>query len=580
MKHTYLLKYMIGLLLITTFSLSSCSDDDEKNMLNPPKIILQQEDKVYATKINVPLTIEPQYEYAENAIFAWKIDGKLVSSDDAFQYESPKPIEIFVTLDVINEAGAAYEEFKISVRDLLPPSVSLSFPEEGYKIIQKSDLSFKPEVEDILENAEYEWYVNEEKVSDKLEYTFNKDEKGNYTLRFVAKNEDGLDEVSIPIQVCSPDELPFNWEFEREEFNVSTGRNIRIDIRNIQNDFGAEYTWAINGKEKQKGKEASFVFNEKEEGDYTLLVSMKNNYISLSKEIVVHVCPKEGTFQRKPNASSSEKVYKVYEFLPAPGQFVNENYIANTMPEANAYAKERMEKNGYVSLGGFGGYVVVGFDHSIENDNDYNIQVIGNSFDGSSEPGIIWVMQDENGDGLPNDTWYELKGSEYGKPETIQDYAVTYYRPKAPGMPVLWTDNQGQSGSVDYLKQFHKQDFYYPNWVEEDSYTLYGTCLKSRTKETSPGYWHNGNFDWGYADNFSPIDRLTGDDNYNAAPNGNHVKISDAVTHDGKPANLKYIDFVKVQTGVNAKAGWLGENSTEVFQVKDFNLFKHNTKRK
>ena len=38
-------------------------------------------------------------------------------------------------------------------------------------------------------------------------------------------------------------------------------------------------------------------------------------------------------------------------------------------------------------------------------------------------------MQDVNGDGLPNDEWYELKGSEYGKPETIQDYAVTYFRP-------------------------------------------------------------------------------------------------------------------------------------------------------
>lgn len=76
-----------------------------------------------------------------------------------------------------------------------------------------------------------------------------------------------------------------------------------------------------------------------------------------------------------------------------------------------------------MSLGAFGGYLVVGFDHSIENDGGYNIGVSGNSFDGSSEPGIVWVMQDENGDGLPNDTWYELKGSEYGKPETTQDYA-------------------------------------------------------------------------------------------------------------------------------------------------------------
>ena len=41
---------------------------------------------------------------------------------------------------------------------------------------------------------------------------------------------------------------------------------------------------------------------------------------------------------------------------------------------------------------------------------------------------------------------------------------------------------------------------------------------------------------------------------------------------NGEPANLAYIDFVKVQTGVNAKAGWLGENSTEVFGFTDENL--------
>ena len=69
------------------------------------------------------------------------------------------------------------------------------------------------------------------------------------------------------------------------------------------------------------------------------------------------------------------------------------------------------------------------------NDGDYNIAITGNAFDGSSEPGIVWVMQDENGDGLPNDTWYELRGSEYGKAETWQDYAVTYHKPTGIQLP-------------------------------------------------------------------------------------------------------------------------------------------------
>ena len=235
-----------------------------------------------------------------------------------------------------------------------------------------------------------------------------------------------------------------------------------------------------------------------------------------------------------------------------------------------------MAQTQYVSLGGFGGYIVVGFDHSVDNDGDYNLAITGNAFDGSSEPGIVWVMQDENGDGLPNDTWYELKGSEYGKAETDQDYAVTYYRPEAPGMPVTWTDNRGNTGTVDYLGSFHRQDYYYPAWVEEDSYTLRGTCLKARNYDASGNgtYWVNPAYDWGYADNFSSTDRLTDDDNYNAAPADNHFRIGDAVTFDGKPADLRYIDFVKVQVGVNAQSGWLGEVSTEVFDVKDFNLLK------
>lgn len=47
---------------------------------------------------------------------------------------------------------------------------------------------------------------------------------------------------------------------------------------------------------------------------------------------------------------------------------------------------------------------------------------------------------------------------------------------------------------------------------------------------------------------------------------------SNAVDKNGQPANLKYIDFIRVQTGVNAKAGWLGENSTEVFGFTDENI--------
>ena len=283
---------------------------------------------------------------------------------------------------------------------------------------------------------------------------------------------------------------------------------------------------------------------------------------------------------RPATTKSNPYCNRVYEYTPAPGQFINEiktggfNETHTTAESACIYAEERFANDIWVSLGGFGGYIVVGFDHSIENTGGYDFAVLGNSFSGSSEPGIVWVMQDENGNGLPDDTWYELAGSETGKPETIQNYEVTYYRPSEPQQPVKWTDNRGNSGKVDYLIQYHRQDYYYPLWIEEDSYTLTGTCLEARNYDASTNgtYWVNAEYDWGYADNFSPIDRLTDDDNAGAGVNANHFKISNAIDKSGKTKHLDFIDFVKVQVGVNTKSGWLGEVSTEVCGFYDYKL--------
>ena len=187
-------------------------------------------------------------------------------------------------------------------------------------------------------------------------------------------------------------------------------------------------------------------------------------------------------YRAKTEISVAEQTI-VFEYTPAPGQFINETktggFTGNeaTPEAAAAYAEQRMESGAFVSLGGFGGYIVVGFDHSIDNTGSYDFGVEGNSFKGSSEPGVVWVMQDENGNGKPDDSWYELKGSETGKETTIQNYSVTYYRPSEPQQPVKWTDSEGNSGEVDYLKAFHQQDYYYPLWIKEDSYTLTGTCL-------------------------------------------------------------------------------------------------------
>lgn len=285
------------------------------------------------------------------------------------------------------------------------------------------------------------------------------------------------------------------------------------------------------------------------------------------------------SYYRPKNINSQAICNCVFEYTPAPGQFINEDKSGfkgeKTASEAAAYALQRLNAEKYVSLGGFGGYIVVGFDHSIDNYGGYDFAIKGNSFDGSSEPGIVWVMQDANGNGKPDDTWYELKGSETGKEETIQNYSVTYFRPTEADAAVKWEDSLGEKGVISRVPS-HKQDSYYPAWIKEDSYTLSGTRLKARNYDKSGNgtMWVQPEYDWGYADNFSPIDRLTDDNNQSAAANPNHFRISDAIDSKGKAVELKYIDFIKVQTGVNAQSGWLGELSTEVFSFYDCNMIE------
>lgn len=362
----------------------------------------------------------------------------------------------------------------------------------------------------------------------------------------------------------------------------------RIALSFVSISAEPSYQWSLDGQPIEGANSLVYGFKPAKTGEHTLTFTVKydnqrtkaaltrNIAVSGVDEVSVNIPVKccEATGKRPFAAGNSIYSNKVYEFVPAPGQFVNETNTAgfngeSTHEAACAYAQKRLDNEQYVSLGGWGGYIVVGFDHSIENKGGYDFSIKGNAFDSSNEPGIVWVMQDVNGDGLPNDEWYELKGSEYGKPETIQDYAVTYFRP-GPNMDTQWQDNKGNKGAIDRLGNYHPQEFYYPLWIEEDSYTLYGTCLKARTEQSpSTGMWSNNPFGWGYADNIG--DDMPNKDNPNAGALGNYFKISDAVNIDGTSANLSHIDFIKVQTGVNVKAGWLGENSTEVFKFCDEN---------
>ena len=569
------MKYTLIVVAIAVALLTACSKEEGENPLPlPPVITLDNPTAIYPAKVGRGIEIRPSYENADDATFAWQLDGRQIGDEPVLHFSSERSGRYFITLTVSNAGGAAEEELRVDVFELTPPTISL--PGAGNQtLLLGSQLELKPFVASSLETS-YLWTIDGREVSTEQNYTFAPAETGDYAFRFATRNEDGEDALEFTVKVREAGEVDFAWTFEQSVYNVSKGRAILLRALDVEHAFDARYTWTVDGVTVHQSDRPDYAFQAVAEGTYIVKLEMSNAYVVASQRFTVHVCAEEGTYYRAGTAASSAACNKVFEFRPAPGQFVNEHYTAATMDEACKYAEDRMAQTAYVSLGGFGGSIVVGFDHSIDNDGSYNIAITGNAFDGSSEPGIVWVMQDENGDGLPNDTWYELRGSEYGKAETIQDYAVTYYRPSAPAQPVPWTDNRGGSGVVEYLGAFHTQDYYYPAWVEEESYTLRGTCLKSRSYDASGNgtYWVNPAFDWGYVDNFSAIDRLTDDDNYNAAPADNHFKISNAVTFDGKDANLKYVDFVKVQVGLNTQCGWLGEVSTEVFGVKDFNRSK------
>ena len=574
---------------------SSCNIDDVITTSLPPKIVLDSETGIYTVKQGREVVIAPSYESAEGAAYSWTMNGEVISTSPSLRFMQEEIGEYFITISVSTESGTDKEEVRVDVVELEIPTVTIAGSKQQ-TVAVGTTITLNASVREASIETALSWSVNGEVVGSDNSYTFSAEAVGEYSITAKATNEDGTHSDSVVIKVLNAEDMPFVWEFSSEQYHTVAGRKLLITPSAISKEDGVTYLWMQVGSEESIGNDPHLVFIAESAGEYKIIgtatTEKQGEKVVLSQEFTVTVY-EAGAFYRPQGGASKADWNKVYEYTPAPGQFINETKTGGfdgtqtTREAAIAYAEQRMsevDRDGnpypnWVSLGGFGGYIVVGFDHSIDNSGDYDLGILGNSFSGSSEPGIVWVMQDENGNGLPDDTWYELAGSETSKTETIQNYSVTYYRPSGANMPVQWVDNLGNSGEIDYLTQFHRQDYYYPLWIESDSYTLTGTCLKARNYDASGNgsYWVNVEYDWGYADNFSPIDRLTGDDNAAADANANHFKISNAIDFECQPIDLKFIDFVKVQVGVNTKSGWLGEVSTEVFGFYDYNMKKNDT---
>jgi hypothetical protein len=299
--------------------------------------------------------------------------------------------------------------------------------------------------------------------------------------------------------------------------------------------------------------------------------------------ILLSICVVTGTLIH----AQSPYIYKVFDYRPAPGQWINElpEYEAgDTQEEMNRKVEENIkgENKIAVSLGAYGGYIVFGFDHPVVNvSGAYDFKIWGNAIlsgtnpdRGSSEPGIVMVSYDENGNGLPDDAWYELAGSEYYKPETIKNYQITYYKPDENKIPtpdpdypflndttyIKWRSNQGDEGYVS-RNTFHLQP-YFPQWIDDETLLFEGTKLTDNSVDengTGTNYVQY-TYPFGYADNYPNSDDRA---NFN---------IEWAVDADGNPVHLSVIHFVKVYSAVNQYCGWLGETSTEIMGAEDRHL--------
>jgi len=277
------------------------------------------------------------------------------------------------------------------------------------------------------------------------------------------------------------------------------------------------------------------------------------------------------------NDTGAQFIAELMEYAPAPGQLIN------VAPWGTPDGARSIEGSiyGTVSLGAFGGYVIFRFEHPVENDpqNPFGVDftIFGNPMPDWSEPGVVWVMKDDNANGEADDTWYELAGSDYWFSSTRKRYRVKYYNPGGSvAADVPWEDPWGGQGVIRANSQYTQP--YYPlhdsfPGIDADSYELEGTLLQGLVFEHPTGI-KSIQRAFGYADN-----QLRGSESFTVPDNpytrnpensgGDAFDIGWAVDSGGNYVELDLIHFIKVQSGLLADGGRLGELSTELTGAVD-----------
>jgi hypothetical protein len=200
------------------------------------------------------------------------------------------------------------------------------------------------------------------------------------------------------------------------------------------------------------------------------------------------------------------------------------------------------------SLGAFGGYVIKKVEHKAQ------YTIMGNAFTGWEEPGVVWVQEDNNHNGLPDEIWYELNTGSFS--DTTRRYSLSYFKSGDDSTvneygqaikEIYWVDGKGRTGQISAGWPWK-----YGVSNADGAWAAYtGTLLDDNGKiKDSSIYFYNR---WS-----------------NCVDTGQSVfPVSDAIAADGSAAGLNNVSFVKVHTGAFRYGNAVGELSTEIVGINE-----------
>lgn len=553
------LKYIFFALVVIVCNMA-CNKDGEITTLLKPEIEIEQ--NRYQLKSGESVELTPEVSSGDKqTTYVWAMQGVQLSTSLTYNFVADVEGTFLLTFTATNSAGSTSVDIRIDVMPLQPPMITFAVGEDSvFEMVKGRKYTIRPNIVS-ASFVTLNWKLDGKTIdssqgdnNSSLELQF--DEIADHTLTLKAENEDGTTEREIILSVKTH---VGDMIYIDQERHVALGRTLYLEPT-LWDMEQASFEWSLGGE--VLSSERMLKFTPTSQGEQIVFLKVSANGHTEQREIKIKCYPSEQESQRQPSAESQKACNKVYRYTPAPGQFINESesgFSGEQSPEQAAkYAERQLASGRYVSLGAWGGELVVGFDHSVTE----GFTIAGNFYDGSSEAGIVWVAQDTNRNGVPDDEWYEMRGSEWGGENHSRMHAVKYYRAEDE-KNILWRDNKGQTGCV-YRNGIHTQASYYPAWITSQSYTLYGSLLAPNTVQDSDGKYINRAYAWGYADN-------NGEDATEGGTNGEgsmcSFELKNAVNLDGSAAELGYIDFIRVQSAICHAAGELGEISTEVTGV-------------